>query len=382
MSLILDALKRAQQIKIEKKQQAQSFGTSVPWLPRWRKRWITPRKLLLPLGLTLAAALLFTVYKPAAHKPSEPVSQTVESIATLPIREVSEEELKPELARIPLEEVQLKYVSIPTSLKSDSTPTLPSPLKGEGLPARHRSRSGEAGGGGGEVPRDVTRTIPKSATPPAKPAESIREKPKEEQVIIQPIPSQQAISHFNLGLLYHKNRKLDDALEEYKKALDLDPLNVQSYNNLGMVYKELGRLPEAISQYQKALSINPNYEKAHHNLAVAYYLQGAYEKAVMEFKLALDCNPKNPETYNNLGLIYRKQKDLYRAKKIFAKALSIAPNYGPIHYNLALTLEDEGDWKAAVLHYRKFLDLAPDHQLKLAQKVKRHLEVLIAYEKQ
>ncbi len=366
MSLILDALKRTQQIKIEKKQQEKRLGTIIPWLPRWRKRWIAPRRLFLPLGLTMAVALFFTLYKPVAYKPPTPVSQTADSMVILPIREVPMEELKPELTLTSLEEVRLKYVSIPPSLKSDSGAKVKKKVT---APSRYKA------------PREVTKAVPKSATPPAKPVEPIREKPKEEQVIIQPIPSQEAITHFNLGLLFHKNRKLDDALEEYKKALDLDPLNVQSYNNLGMVYKELGRLHEAISQYQKALSINPNYEKAHHNLAVAYYLQGDYEKAIVEFNLAIDCNPKNPETYNNLGLIYRKQKELYRAKKIFAKALSIAPNYGPIHYNLALTLEDDGNWKDAVLHFRRFLDLAPDHRLNLVQKVKRHLEVLTLYEK-
>jgi len=356
MSLILDALRKAQQIRMERQQRERSFGTSPPWLPRWRKRWVIPRKLLVLLVLPVAIAILFIIYNPGAHKPPAPVSQS-SSMVVLPISQSPPEEMKEKIIEVPLEEVPLMPVSPP-------------------------STKGEAGGGGGKTPREVARAIPKTAPQPEKAEASFRERSTQRQVSIQPVPSQEAINHFNLGLLYHKSNKLSEALEEYKKALELDPLNVQAHNNLGMVYKELGRLSEAISQYQKAISINPNYEKAHHNLGMAYYLQGDWEKAVMEFMLAIDCNPKNPETYNNLGLIYRKQKDFYRAQKMFEKGLSIAPNYAPIHYNLALTLEDEGDWKGAALHFRKFVELYPDDQQELVQKVKRHLEALSYYEKQ
>ncbi len=355
MSLLLDALKRAQQIRMEMQQRAQGFGTSLPWLSHWRKRWIIPRKVLLLLGLIVAVALFLTIYKPSPHEPPAPDSQSSSGhIVILPVSHSPLEELKEELTEIPLEDVRLRPVPIHPSSKTD---------------------------GGGKVKKQVSAPS-RDKGPASKPAKSERpllDKSTYEQMSIQPIPSQEAINHFNLGLLYHKNKKFHEALEEYKKALKIDPLNVQAHNNLGMVHKELGRLPEAISQYQKAISTNPKYEKAHHNLAVAYYLQGYYERALMELKLALDCYPKNPETYNNLGLIYRKQKDLYRAKRIFEKGLSVAPNYGPIHYNLALTLEDEGDWKGAVFHYRRFLDLAPEHRPKLVQKVKRHLEDLCPF---
>lgn len=351
MSLIIDALKRAQKTRTERKLREQSFMTSIPWLSRWRKKWIVSGKLLLLLGLTIAAVLLLTLYKPDLRKmPAPNFQSTFGHIATnqSPIEEL--EELKEKITEVALEEVPLR------------------------LPPSPRSLEGKAVEKVKKAPKKVVKAIPKSTPRPAKSERPLPDKSINRQISIQPLPSQVAVNHFNLGLLYHKNNKLHKALEEYKKALDLDPLNARVHNNLGMVYKELGKLPRAISQYQKAIAVDPGYGKAHHNLAITHYLQGNYEKAILNFKLAIDCNPENPETYNNLGLVYRKQKNFYWAKKMFEKGLTIAPNYAAIHYNLALTLEDEGDRKRAAFHFRKFLRLVPDSKLELAQKVKKHLE--------
>lgn len=357
MSLILNALKKSQQIKIERQQQKQSFGTSLPWHPSWHKRCFSPQKIFLILGTFMSLALFLALNKFGMHSPLSPPSQaSIVHMTTLPISREPLEEVKVEFIEVPLEKVILTPVAEEKAHKKSigiSKKNLPPPKK--------------------KVPKKIE----------TKSVEPIRENAQKKQVSIQPIPGQEAINHFNLGLIYYKNNQLYKALSEYKKALQIDPLNFQVHNNIGMVYKDLGRLTEAITHYQKALSISPTYEKAHHNLGVAYYFKDDFEKAILEFKQAIDYDPMNPETYNNLGLIYRKLKDLYGAKKTFRKGLTINPDYAPTHYNLAITLEDDGDWKNAALHYGKFIELAPVLQKELVKKVKRHLRVLLAfYEKQ
>ena len=367
MSLILDALKRAQQIRMQRQKRAQIFGTNLPWLSHWRKRWIIPRMLILSLGLAIGVAIALTIYRTGTHGQSTPLlASTSGHRHILPKGQGPPERLQEEITEVLLEEVPLRPVAGPSVEKDD----VGTGEKHASPPAREKT------------PKMAVRAEPKSAPLPAKFQGVIPEESPNQKVKIQPIPSKEAFNHFNLGLLYYKNNKPLEALKEYRKALKLDPSNFQAHNNLGMIYKELGRLPDAVRHYQMAISVHPKYEKAHHNLAVAYYLQGHDEKATLELKRAIDCNPNVPETYNNLGLIYRKKKDLHQAKKMFEKGLSIDFNYAPIHYNLALTLEDEGDSKGAILHYRRFLDLSPDKRPEVVQKVKRHLEVLASYEKE
>ena len=375
MSLILNALKRAQQIRRERQQREQRFETIFPWLSRWSKRWITPRQLLLVLGLGIAMVLFFLFYKASVHKlPVSVFQSSSENQSPL-------EELKEELIEVPLEEVALLSVPAPSFVLTLPRENAQKKVAAATPKSPHPTEKPSDLAGKKSIKDQDARVIQKPGIPPAKLAAPVHKKNLKVQVKIRPIRGHEAIKHFNLGLIYHKNNKLHEALEEYKTALEIDPLNVQAHNNIGMVYKDLGRLTEANSHYKKALSINPAYGKAHHNLAVAYYLNGDFEKAILEYKLAIDCNPRNPETYNNMGLIYRKQKERYRAKNIFHKGLSIAPDYAPIHYNLALVLEDDGDWKNAVIHYRRFIELSKGNQQKLVEKVKRHLEVLALYEK-
>jgi len=184
-----------------------------------------------------------------------------------------------------------------------------------------------------------------------------------------------SVYHFNSGLLYQKQRKMEKAKKEYEKVISLDPLNVEVHNNLGMVYKDLGELDKAIAEYKKALALNSNYKNAHYNQAVALYLKGELEAAAKECSLAIAIDPKDSACYNTLGLIYKKMGRNSSAMDVFQKALSINPSYSQTHYNMALLLEQEGMAEEAIFHYQKFIVLSnPENNRNLIDRVKKHLE--------
>ena len=68
-----------------------------------------------------------------------------------------------------------------------------------------------------------------------------------------------AEAHYNLGLAYHYQGKLDEAVAAYKAAIRIDPNYALTHYNLGVAYSEQGKLEEAIAEYQKAITNNPNY---------------------------------------------------------------------------------------------------------------------------
>jgi len=78
-----------------------------------------------------------------------------------------------------------------------------------------------------------------------------------------------AETHYKMGNVLHEQGKLEDAIESYIQALELNPKFVEAYNNLGNVLKELGRLEEAIESYKRALMINPDYVEACYNMGIA-----------------------------------------------------------------------------------------------------------------
>jgi len=61
-----------------------------------------------------------------------------------------------------------------------------------------------------------------------------------------------AIAHQNMGVVYAQNSSMDDARQEFERALEMDPEYAIAYFNLAVVYKKLGNLEKAKECYQKA----------------------------------------------------------------------------------------------------------------------------------
>ncbi len=107
--------------------------------------------------------------------------------------------------------------------------------------------------------------------------------------------------HAQIGDIYAGLGLYEDAIQEYQKALKLQPGYADIRNKLGIAYKEVGRFDEAISELQKAIEINPRYVQAYINLGLVYYTQGEKEKARQLWKEILMEFPDNQlaKLYNN-----------------------------------------------------------------------------------
>ena len=83
------------------------------------------------------------------------------------------------------------------------------------------------------------------------------------------LDSTHAAAHINLGTLYYNRHDYVLAERYYRKAIEVDPRYALAYFDLGNVLDETGRLPDAIKAYQSAISLAPTYADAHYNLALA-----------------------------------------------------------------------------------------------------------------
>ena len=79
-----------------------------------------------------------------------------------------------------------------------------------------------------------------------------------------------AAAYINLGTLYYNRHDYVLAERYYRKAVEVDPRYALAYFDLGNVLDETGRLPDAIQAYESALVLAPTYADAHYNLALAY----------------------------------------------------------------------------------------------------------------
>lgn len=93
-----------------------------------------------------------------------------------------------------------------------------------------------------------------------------------------------AMDHCIRGIQLEMGGNVQGAIDQYQKAVEINPDFADAYLDLGMAYTKLGQTDDAIGEYQAAIQIEPNMLDAHSNLAVAYYTQGDAASAWEEVK--------------------------------------------------------------------------------------------------
>jgi len=185
-----------------------------------------------------------------------------------------------------------------------------------------------------------------------------------------------AVEFFNNGLQLAVKGEFVKAKEEFHKALKIDSLYSQAELGLktikdvaekkidpktgihifkGVYYDEERKYEQAISEYIKAIEINPNYADAYNNRGVSYYNQGKYEQAISDYTRAIKLNPKYADAYNNRGIVYYDQGQHNQAIKDYSKAIEVNKSYAKAYHNRGLVymvvLKDKekgcADWKKA-----------------------------------
>ncbi len=84
---------------------------------------------------------------------------------------------------------------------------------------------------------------------------------------------------FNQGMDLLAEDKMEEALEIYKKALELDPGYGDALHALAMAYANLDRLDEAVEVGKKLIQVSPEDELAHTSLSIFYQRKGMIAEA-------------------------------------------------------------------------------------------------------
>jgi tetratricopeptide (TPR) repeat protein len=130
--------------------------------------------------------------------------------------------------------------------------------------------------------------------------------------------------HFRLAVLYEKQNKRDDSIEQIKKVLELDPNNPDAQNFLGYTYAEKGvNLDEAERLIREALRAKPNSGQIIDSLGWVLYKKGQYAKAVAELERAHHIMPQDSTVAEHLGDAYFQQKRYRDALRTYRRALTM-----------------------------------------------------------
>ncbi len=202
----------------------------------------------------------------------------------------------------------------------------------------------------------------------------------------------QAAQYSIAALKFHAEGKYDEAIEQYVKALEVNPHDAKLHYNIGTAFQAKEDFEHAEKAYNKALELEPTNENAKQALGLlnkqvtqkkvqelssrAIELQNSsnYQEAITTYLAAISINPNDPSLFYNLGTAYQASSDLNNAQLNYKKALEMDKNNAVYQNSLklikaelanpliqsAVTKQGTNDLVGAIGDYNKALELIPD----------------------
>ncbi len=141
---------------------------------------------------------------------------------------------------------------------------------------------------------------------------------------------QLAEAWYNKGVALDELGRLEEALEAYNKATEIDPQLAKAWYNKGVALYKLGRLEEELEAFTKAIEIDPHYARAWYNKGVTLGQLGRREEELEAYNKAIEIDPKDAQAWHNKGaILYELGRPPEETLEAFNKAIEINPHYAP-----------------------------------------------------
>ena len=135
---------------------------------------------------------------------------------------------------------------------------------------------------------------------------------------------------FDQARQHQMNKELDEAIELYKKSIEAYP-TAEAYTFLGWTYSWMGRIDDAIAECHKAIEVDPTFGNPYNDIGSYLMMKGEIETAIPWLERALQAPRYESYCYPhmNLGRAYEVKRDWLRAKEEYRKALLEDEKYTP-----------------------------------------------------
>ena len=157
-----------------------------------------------------------------------------------------------------------------------------------------------------------------------------------------------AKNYFNGGNQSYKRGDLEGALLSYSNVLDVDETFYQAHYQVGVIQSKMGDKDAAVQSYEKALEVNPQFYKGFFALGLAKSSMNDSDGAISALEAAININPGYDKAYGAMGDIYIGLKNYEKAKQVLNMAVTVNPNYARGYSNLGIIHADEKNWDQAV----------------------------------
>lgn len=149
-------------------------------------------------------------------------------------------------------------------------------------------------------------------------------------------PNEEALWHLrNLGKAFYENPTTQtEAVEQFKKALALNPESARERLNYGLALLRAGKTNEGVAELKKVQEQDPKLPHTWFNLGIVYRKDGDVQNATRQFEEMVKLVPDEPVSHYNLGVLYKQAGRMEEAQKQFEIAREINANLAAPHFQL------------------------------------------------
>jgi serine/threonine-protein kinase len=163
--------------------------------------------------------------------------------------------------------------------------------------------------------------------------------------------------YVTLGRIHDDAGKHDLAVQEFQRALDLNPRDADALNGMAHAYENASRIADAEAAYKKAAALRLDYWDGYNTIGLFYDRQRRYDEAIKSLQRAIELTPDNAQVYFNLGAVYLDTSDpkmIPNAERALRKSLELNPTFAA-YANLGFLYTQQGKYAESAAMTEKAL---------------------------
>ncbi len=178
------------------------------------------------------------------------------------------------------------------------------------------------------------------------------------------VTSNNDVAENNLGIVFLRKGKLDDAISLLQAAVDLRPDNSPAHENLAKALLQKGQVTDALVHYRKLLELQPDNIEVHNIVGTVLIQQGHIREGVEEWQKVLSIQPDNGNAMSNLAWVFATSpdeslRDGAQAVQLGEEALRISGRRIPVIFRtLAAAYAEKGMFSQAIQTAQRGIGLA------------------------
>lgn len=179
---------------------------------------------------------------------------------------------------------------------------------------------------------------------------------------------QTAIAHTNNGAKKVLDGDLRGAIDEFQKAVALDPEYEKAYFNMAICQYKLKEYEGAVESLTKVLEIKPGFYSALYYRAYSNYRMKAYDAALVDFASLIEKDPRKSDYYRYRADIYYHRDDFAKAALEYEKMVQIKPDDSFANYRMGMCMLKLRKSKEALPYFDAAIAAQPDYKEALGER--------------